>query len=243
MKGRSVSEQAKARWHDTLVSIANSITSVHNDIYTTVWWQYFIDVVLGVGALGTLIASMIVHGTPGAICSGVGVAAAVALIVFNFVIKTVAPTSFMQYTYIDKGKEYCYQVIGQTRCCFSDGVNHIEVDGKAADSLPSRSFLKYKHDFFAYMDVEERIGEAETETYIGTFMCNGKRHKASIVIKGNIPVRGTVDGARMDYYCVNDTSTKFVVPTLLKQKVKETGVNFPKIPGLYVSDGKKPPRS
>ena len=95
-------------------------------------------------------------------------------------------------------------------------------------------FLSYRCDFFADMTVDVRIGKAETETFAGTTVVNGKTVKCKIVFRNGEPYRGNVGGVRIKYFDVNSTNEKFVVPQDLRAAVKALGVPMPKLGGIVV---------
>lgn len=220
----------------TLKERAESITSVRNDVYTTKYWQFLLNFAMGGGALATLITTMLTSGTASVVCAVVGVVLVVCVVVFNYALRAVAPVSFLQYIYKDKDKCYYFMVLSKTRSAFSDGINHIEVDRGEVSRLEKRTYPQYGYDFFAYMNADERVLKDGKETYRGTITEKGKRRKCKIVFKDGVPVYGNVNGARIKYFDVNNTKDKFVVPAALKRSVKEQGVSFPKVPGLYVRD-------
>ena len=92
---------------------AAAIKSVRNDIFNTKWWQLALNFLLGGAAVAGLIVSMTVEGTVGTVCTIVGVALIIIFVVYNFALRTVAPMSIMQYTRIENGKRYCFQILSK----------------------------------------------------------------------------------------------------------------------------------
>lgn len=234
-------DNMRERFGKTLRERAEKITSVRNDVFTTKVWQLALNFVLGGAAVAMLIVSMVASGTLATVGAIVGVVLIIIVVVYNYALRVIYPTSFLQYTYIDKasGKRYCYQVLSKTRYAFSDGDNVIEIDRGDAVRLERLSCARYRFDFFAYMDADMRIGKVDREIYKGTVELDGKRYKCKIVFKDGAPLYGSVGGGRIKYFDVNDTKNKFVVPAELKRAVKGFGVEFPKIQGLYVRDDVK----
>ncbi|MDE7164667.1 MAG: hypothetical protein K2O04_04505 [Clostridiales bacterium] len=234
-------ESAKERFTRTLKSYAQSINSARNDVYTTKWWQFVLNFLLGGGALALLIASMFTKGTAMAVCSILGIVLVIALIVFNYVLRSITPSSFLQYTYLerDKNNRYRYMILSKKRAVFDDGTNTIECNRDAAAMLEEPMFTQYRFDFFAYMQPKERITDGKKEEFRGVLTENGKQYKCRIVFSGGVPLYGSVGGARIKYFDVNNTKEKFVVPVNLKRAAKALKVDFPKIPGLYIKDDVK----
>lgn len=226
----------RERFSRMLAEYADGIKTVRNDVFTTKWWQLALNFVLGLGAVALLIVSMVVHGTMGTVGAILGVVLVIVVIVFNMGLRAFVPSSFLQYTCYDKGVRYCFQVLSKTRTSFSDGTNFIEVDRGEAVRLAETSYNRYRFDFFRDMSVDMRIVEDERETFKGTLEHKGKKYKSRIVFKNGTPLYGSVGGARIKYFDVNVTKDKFVVSSVLKRAVKNFGVNFPKLPGLYVRD-------
>lgn len=234
-------ESKRERFSRTLKERASEITSVRNDVYTTQWWQLLLNFFLGGGALAFLLIAMIMKGTMSTVGAIVGVVLIVVLVVYNYTLRVATPTSFLQYTYLDKttGKRYTYQVLSKTRSAFSDGENVIEVDRGEAVRREELSCARYKFDFFADMNVDVRIGLDDKEIYKGTIEHNGKTYKCKIAFRNSKPLYGSVGGGRIKYFDVNDTKEKFVVPSVLKRAVKACDIDFPKVQGLYVRDDVK----
>ena len=230
---------AKSRFAAALKAGAARITSVRNDVYTTKWWQMAINFVLGAGALACLIASMLTKDAVMTVTAVTGVALVVAVVVYNYVLRAITPSSFLQYSYKDKDREFRFMILSKTRAVFSDGNNTIESNRDMAAMIECPPFPQYRYDFFADMDAYERTADGEREVYKGVFECNGKSYKCKIVFKQNTPIYGTVGGARIKYFDVNYTKDKFVVPVTLKRAAKALNVPFPKLPGLYVRDDVK----
>lgn len=232
------SDSVRARFHRTLVERAQRITSVRNDVYTTKYSQLAINFILGVGSLSTLIASMIVNGTTVTVClTVVGLVLLLAVVVYNFLLRASAPTSFLQYTCIEK-ERYCFQILSKNRSVFSDGENTVEVDNIQFGLLESPCFTQYRFDFFADMDAYMRKAKDDKEIYYGTLLHDDKRIKCKIIFKNGVPIVGSVGGARVKYFDVNDTGEKFVVPVALKQAAKQLDVPFPKLPGVLLKDAR-----
>lgn len=235
------SESARERFSRMLAEYADGIKSVRNDVFTTKWWQLALNFALGMGAVALLIVSMVVDGTMATVGAILGVVLVIVVIVFNMGMRAFIPSSFLQYTCFDKDVRYCFRVLSKTRTSFSDGTNFIEVDRGEAVRLAESSYGQYRFDFFKDMKADMRIVEDERETFKGTFEHNGKTYKSRVVFKNGIPLYGSVGGARIKYFDVNVTKDKFVVPAVLKRAVKDLGINFPKLPGLYVRDDVKDP--
>lgn len=232
-------ESAKARFTRALEECADGIVSVRNEIYTTKRWQLAVDVILGAGGIALLILSMIKNkGTVGIVTAVCGVAAVVALILFNYISHSIMPSGILQYTYIDKakGRRSCYQILSKTRAVFDDGEHIIENNRDAATLRTSPVCPQLSYDFFARMDPTVRIAEGDRETYKGTLSVGEKTYKCSITIKSGRPLYGVVGGCRTRYFDVNNTKEKFVVPFTLKEAARILGIPFPKTPGLYVKD-------
>ncbi|MDE5593411.1 MAG: hypothetical protein K2I75_05705 [Clostridiales bacterium] len=234
-------ESAKERFTRTLNEYAQKIKSVRNDVYTTKWWQFVVNFILGGGALALLVASMFTKGTTMAICAIAGIVLAIGLIVFNYVLRSITPTSFLQYTYLDsnRDKAFRFMVLSKKRAAFYDGTHTIECNGDMASMMDDPLYTQYRFDFFAYMDPTERISDGAREEYKGIFTDNGKRYKCKIVFFDGVPRYGSVGGTRIKYFDVNNTKEKFVVPVALKSAAKALKVEFPKIPGLYIRDDVK----
>lgn len=234
-------ESAKDRFIRTLKKSAEGITCVRNEVFTSKWWQIVVDIILGGGALGCLIASMIVSGTAMTVTSVAGIALVIAVILFNYILKSIKPTSFLQYTYIDKkgNRRLSFQVLSKTRATFNDGTHTVEYNRGVAAMLDEPVFPQMKFDFFAEMDPTERIGRAESEMYKGTVSIGEKTYKCKIVLNGGRPVYGAVGGCRIKYLDINNTKNKFVLPYELKEATKALGLPFPNIPGIYVRDNIK----
>lgn len=240
-KNQAEAKSAKERFTASLKAYAENITSARNDVYTTKWWQFVINFLLGGGALGLLIASMFTKDAAMAVCSVLGILLVVAVFVFNYVMRSITPSSFLQYTYIDRdrGKRLRYMILSKKRTLFSDGVNVIECNGDSAAMLEQAPFELYRFDFFADMIPLERISDDTKEKFKGVIEHDGKRYKCAVVFKDGIPLYGSVGGARIKYFDVNNTKEKFVVPINLKRAAKLLKVEFPKTPGLYIKDDVK----
>lgn len=234
-------ESAKERFTRTLNEYAQKIKSVRNDVYTTKWWQFVINFILGGGALALLVASMFTKGTTMAICAIGGIALAIGLIVFNYVLHSITPTSFLQYTYLDgnRDKTFRFMVLSKKRAAFYDGTHTIESNRDMAAMMDEPLFTQYRFDFFADMEPTERIFDGKKEEFKGVLTEGDKRYKCRIVFANGLPLYGSVGGARIKYFDVNNTKEKFVVPVALKSAAKALKVEFPKIPGLYVKDDVK----
>lgn len=233
-----IEPDTKAKFTQTLKNRAAEITSVRNDVYTTKWWQFVVNFLLGGGALACLIASMPTKGVVMTICACLGFALIVGLIVFNYLIHSLTPSSFLQYTYIDRerDKRYTFQILSRTRATYFDGERVVECNRNMAAEQGEPFFAQYRFDFFADMDVSVRITSGNRETYKGDFSCDGKTYKCKIVLVGDKPYYGSVGGCRIKYFDINNTKDKFVVPATLKQAAKTLGIPFPKLPGLHVRD-------
>ncbi|MCH5156019.1 MAG: hypothetical protein J1F69_05365 [Clostridiales bacterium] len=231
-------QSAKERFTATLKEYANRINSVRNDVYTTKWWQFVVNFLLGAGAFALLLASMLTDGGVMAVCAILGVALVIALFVFNYVVRSITPSSFLQYTYLerDKGRRLKYMILSKKRASFFDGEHTIESNRDMAAMMEQPLFEQYRFDFFADMDPTERITDGEKEAFKGVLEHDGKQYNCRIVFVSGIPIYGTVGGARIKYFDINNTKEKFVVPVTLKRAAKALKVDFPKIPGLYIKD-------
>ncbi len=219
---------------------AAAIKSVRNDIFNTKWWQLALNFLLGGAAVAGLIVSMTVEGTVGTVCTIVGVALIIIFVVYNFALRTVAPMSIMQYTRIENGKRYCFQILSKTRSAFSDGTDHIETERGNVARLRALTCSQYSFDFFAHMRVRTRVVDGNIETFTGVYDRNGKRYKCKIVFDGDKPLYGNIGGGRIKYFDVNDDKTKFFVPTELVRAVKSVDVVFPKLASVRVRDDIEP---
>ncbi|MDE7107793.1 MAG: hypothetical protein K2O39_05660 [Clostridiales bacterium] len=235
---QATEESAKERFTRTLNEYAKKITSVRNDVYTTKWWQFVINFILGGGALALLLASMFTKGTVMAMCAISGIALVIAVVVYNYILRSITPTSFLQYTYLDSHREktFRFMVLSKKRAAFDDGTQTIECNRDMAGILDVPLLTQYRFDFFADMEPTERIFDGKREEYKGVFTEGGKRYKCKIVFFDGMPRYGSIGGARIKYFDVNNTKEKFVVPVTLKRAAKALNVEFPKIPGLYVKD-------
>ncbi len=227
----------RERFHNTLVERANGITSVRNDIYTVKYWQFVLNGILGVAALAFLIAGMVKADSAYTVWLVIlGAAFGIALVVFNLTLKTKSPVSYLQYTVIQKDKRYCFQVMPKEHAVFSDGENVIETS-RSGDTRREDIYNPFcRFDFFTELDVDMRIGKAETETFVGKVNIDGKLVKSKIVFKNGVLFRGVIGGVRIKYFDVDNTREKFVVPSSLRAAVEKFGVTFPKFNGLYVRD-------
>lgn len=235
---QTTEESAKDRFTRTLSEYAQRITSVRNDIYTTKWWQFVVNFILGGGAIALLVASMLTKGAAMAWCAVCGIVLVVAVIVFNYVLRSITPTSFLQYTYFDSGrdKQFRFMVLSKKRAAYYDGVHTIECNRDTAAMMDDPLYTQYRFDFFADMEPTERIFDGTKEEFRGVLTDNGKQYKCKIVFFDGLPRYGSIGGARIKYFDVNNTKEKFVVPVTLKRAAKALKVEFPKIPGLYVKD-------
>ena len=227
----------KERFHNTLVERAQSITSVRNDIYTVKYWQFALNVMLGVGALVLLIVGMVKSDAPYTVGLVVGgIALGVALVIFNLSLKAKAPISYLQYTVLQDGKRYCFQVMPKEHAVFSDGDNVIETS-RSGDNRRDDIYNPYcRFDFFTELDVEMRIGKADTETFVGKVDLDGKLVKSKIVFKNGVLYYGSIGGVRIKYFDVDNTREKFVIPSALRDAATRFEVPFPKLNGLFVRD-------
>ena len=232
-------QDRKSLFEQTLKERADSIKCVRNDVFTTKWWQFTINFILGAAALALLILSMIFSGTLMTVFAFTGVGVGLLLIVFNYVLHSMLPTSFLQYTCIDRDRRFRFLILSKTRAMFFDGKNTIESNRDMAARLDTPPYKQYEFDFFKDMNVTSRVTEGEKEKYIGTLKCGDKTYKCKIVFLAGTPVYGTVGGARIKYFDVNRTKDKFVVPYTLKAAAKALNVVFPKLPGVYVRDDVK----
>ncbi len=232
-------EDPKAQFERKLREYADSIRCVRNDVYTTKWWQFVVNFIVGGGALAFLVMSMIFKDTMMTVSAVCGIALVIGLIVFNYVLRSMSPTSFLQYTSVEKNRRVTFRILSKTRATFTDGDVTIESNRDMAAKLKAPLYPQYRFDFFKDMSVSARISEGRRETYSGTFECDGKTYKCKIVFVEGKPVYGSVGGARIKYFDVNYTKDKFVVPYALKAAAKALDVVFPKLPGIYVRDDVK----
>lgn len=230
------SESTAERFHRILVERAAAVVCARNDVYTTKWWQLVINFVLGCTAIAFLIMSMVTDGMFKTVSAFSGVGFVIVFIGYNYVVRSVTPASFLQYTHRTETGYARFMIISKTRAVFSDGEHTIESNRNTAAMLGKPLFPEYCFDFFADMDVEMRIATENTETFKGVCTCNGKQYKCKIVFKADKPIYGVVDGCRIKYFDVNNTKEKFVVPATLKHAAKTLNVFFPKVPGLYIRD-------
>lgn len=229
---------ARERFRQTLVERARYITSVCNDVYTVKYWQLFLNFFAGMCAVALLVTSMFVHGAAGTAMITIAVFIVVGVAAANYVGRKIKPMSFMQYTCVDKGKRYCFQIISKTEFIYSDGEKTVECRQDGYGERDGVRYPQYRYDFFADMDADVRIGKADKEIYKGTIEHDGKKLKCKIVFKNGVAFVGKVDGARIKYFDVNDKKDKFAVPTALKKAVKACGSDIPKLPGIEIRDGK-----
>ncbi|MCX4313079.1 MAG: hypothetical protein OSJ83_04340 [Clostridia bacterium] len=215
---------------------AAAIRSVRNDVFSTKWWQLALYFVFATVAAVGLLVPMFVHGVAGTVLTVVGVVGILVFFVYYFAMRTMAPTSFQQFTYCDGDASYRFIVYSKTRSAFSDGKNHIEAERGKGTRLDALIGAKYRYDFFADMTDIARTETPDGEMFVGTADCEGKRVKCKIVFDGETPLYGELDGARIKYFDVNTPKQKFIVPTELRTVVTALGVKFPKLGGLHVRD-------
>lgn len=237
---KACADIAPEQYERLLKERAAAVTSVRNDIFNTKWWQFALNFLLGGAALAGLIVSMTVKGTAGTVCTIAGVVLIIVFVVYNFALRTVAPMSVMQYTRIENGRRYCFQILSKTRSAFSNGTDHIETERGNVSRLRALTCSQYDFDFFAHMSVRKHVVDGEVEKFIGAYTHNGKRYKCMIAFDGDKPVYGSVGGGRIKYFDINDPKAKFVVPTELMRAVKSVDVVFPKLPGVLVRDDIEP---
>lgn len=231
--------EQQAEYTATLRRRAAAITSVRNDVYAFKLWQMLVNFALAGIAIAGLIVSMAVdEGALKTAFTVIGVVFAVIFLVVFFSFRTLSPSSFQQFTCIDRGKTYRYQVFSPKRTAFSDGVNNIEVERGAGTRLRELTGAVFRYDFFIDMKEITRTESDGKETFSGTITHDGKTLKCKITFDGEKPTAGEIDGARIKYFDINNTKQKFIVPTELRAVVKEMGVPFPKIVGLHVRDDK-----
>ncbi len=240
LRSSGVSDGEREGYARILKERAAGIKSVRTDIFNTKWWQLALNFLFGGLAVAGLIASMTVKGTAGTALTVVGVVFMIAVVVYNFALRTVAPMSVVQYTRIDNGRRYCYQILSKTRSAFSDGTDHIETERGNVTRLRELACSQYAFDFFADMRVDGHFVSGETETFTGVYAHSGKRYKCKIVFDGETPLYGSIGGGRIKYFDVNDPKSKFVVPAELARAVKSVGVVFPKLSGVRVRDDIEP---
>ncbi len=224
----------RERFQAELRARAERIRCVYNDVFTIKIPQLVAYFILGMCAVALLVVAMIFDGgiRVGAMLGGIAVI--IVLVVWYLAMRAAMPMSFMQYTAFDNGKRYTFCVVGKKRSLFSDGENIVETDRQQYRRLDEMPFLSYRCDFFADMTVDVRIGKAETETFAGTTVVNGKTVKCKIVFRNGEPYIGNVGGVRIKYFDVNSTNEKFVVPQDLRAAVKAFGVPMPKLGGIVV---------
>lgn len=209
---------------------AERIFCVHNDVFTLRIWQLFLNSAIGLTAMVMLVLSMII--TESATQSGLligGIVAVIAAFIVYFIFKARLPMSFQQYTVVEKGRRYIFQIVNKNRSLFSDGERVVEVDRLDVREDGELVCGELCFDFFADMSVDVRIGKYDKEIYKGTVIVDGKRKKAKIVFKNNEPVYGVVDGMRIKYFDVNDKKSRFVVPVELKRAALACNVDWPKL--------------
>lgn len=229
-------ETTRERFHRTLAEKAGAIKCVRNDVYTAKYWQLALNFVLGVGAIVLLVLSMTLKAPTSTACLISALVAVVVVAVFNLAIRAIAPMSFLQYTVIEKDRRYCFQILGKRRSLFWNGDTAVEFDRLEYVKRDNVALPQYRFDFFKDMDVNVRIGKADREIYKGIFECDGKSYRAKIVFKNGAPYVGTVNGARIKYFDVNDAKEKFLVPEGLKKAAEAFDVEFPKLAGVRVLD-------
>ncbi|MCH5162408.1 MAG: hypothetical protein J1G38_02830 [Clostridiales bacterium] len=225
---------ARERFKRTLTEKAQAIKCVRNDVYTAKYWQLALNFVLGAGAVVLLIISFFKDGWVGTTCLLVALGAVVVVIVLNLAMRAFVPISFLQYTVLENGKRYCFQILGKQRSLFCDGEVAVEFDRFECIKREGELFPQYRFDFFKDMEPTVRIGKVDREIYKGRLECEGKTYRCKIVFKDGAPYYGVVNGARIKYFDVNSTKEKFYVPENLKKTAESFGVEFPKLPGLYV---------
>lgn len=223
-------------WQAVLKSRASGINTVRNDIFTLNKLQLAVNVILGAIAGGGIIASAFVKGTAGTVITIVGVVFAIIFVVYMFALKTVAPTSILQYTCVEKGKTHVFQVLSKKRSLYFDGATCIETERGDAKHIAAPYFAQCGYDFFARMTATSRTVENGLDTFCGTLEHGGKTFKCKIAFDGDVPAFGTVGGARIKYFNVNSVKNKFIVPSELKQAAANAKIPFPKLPGLLVRD-------
>ncbi len=212
---------------------AQTLTCAYNDIFTLKMWQLIVNFAIGICALALLIASMISQNELFKVFGSIGgIAAVIAVVIFYFVMRARKPMSYLQYSYKTKDKTYRFQIIGKNRALYSDGETVVDVNNGEIkrDGELVMPFLRF--DFFADMDVDMRIGKAETETFSGTVDVDGTRTKCKIVFKNGAPFKGSVGGMRIKYFDVNDTKEKFGVPDFLRRAMAQCEIAMPKIQGI-----------
>lgn len=226
----------KARFMGSMKEYAQRISSVRNDIYTVKRWQIAINFVLAAGGLAGLVTSMFTKGTAMTVSAVVGIVFVVAVLAFNLGLRAGSPSSILQYTYIDKkaDRRYTFQILSKTGAAYSDGTSAIECDKYNASLTDGKRFKMYPFDFFLDMDPTERIADGMKETYRGTITKFGKTVKCKIVFLNGTPIYGSVFGARIKYFDVNNTKQKLVVPSTLKTAAAALKVPFPKVPGVFI---------
>ena len=229
----------RERFRLTLAARAKAIKTVRNDVYTTKPWQLALNFVLGASAIALLTVGMIVSGLAATLTAIFGGMFVIAVVVYNFALRKMTPSSFLQYTNTEGGERYTIQLLGKERAAFCDGKTTVVADKFGASITDAKVFEQYRFDFFADMDPDVRIGKTDREIFKGSLEHNGKTLKCEIVFKDGLPFLGKVGGARIKYFDVNDTKQKFVVPAMLKEGVKSVGLTFPKLAGVHVRDGVK----
>lgn len=227
-------QTARERFHEALVEKASAVKCVRNDVFTVKYWQLALNFVLGGGAVALMILSMVFDGAVSMICLAVAAGLAVIVAVYNLLMRARVQMSFLQYTARDGDRRYCYRILNKNRSLFTDGENVIEFDRGRFLIDDGLEYPQYRFDFFADMDATVRIGKPDREIYKGTLDCGGKTLRCKIVFKNGAPFYGTVGGARIKYFDVNDTKEKFVVPQELIDAIKAANVAVPKLAGVTV---------
>lgn len=225
-------------WQDVLKRRALGITTVRNDIFTLNKLQLAINVLLGASAGIGLIASMFLSGTAAVVITIVSIVLALVFVVYFFAIKTIAPTTILQYTCVDRGKTHLFQVLSKKRSVYFDGHTCIETERGEAKYIAAPYCAHCGCAFFADMHATARTESKGLDVFDGTLEFGGKTYKCSVSFRGEIPVCGTVGGARIKYLNVNNPKEKFIVPTELKHAAADAHIAFPRLPGLHVRDDK-----
>lgn len=230
----AVTSTARDRFKATLETRAAAVKCVRNDVFTVKYWQLALNFILGGGAVAAVICSMVLKGSASTWCVVASVALVVVVVVYNLALKAVAPTSFLQYTAKDGDRRYCYQIIGKATFLFCDGERAAVYDRGNVFCEGGVRMAHLAFDFFAQMEPAVRIGKADREIYKGTLDVGGKTVRCKIIFKNNVPYVGTVGGARIKYFDVNDTKDKFVIPEELATATKQLDMRLPKLNGVHV---------
>lgn len=236
MEENKTDDDMQERYSERLNAIAQSVKCVRNDIYTIKIWQMAINFALGLSAIVFLVLSLVGGNSIKLGFFFPGLVLVVAVVVYNIVLRFVAPMSFLQYTAITADKRYCFQIMSKNWSIFSDGENICEVDRAMFKQPESLRFPQYRFDFFTDMQNITRTSSADKEVFSGFMTVDGKRIKCKIVLKDGVLYNAAVNGTRIKYFDVNDSKQKFVVPSSLKESAKAFGIPWPKLQGIHIQE-------